>query len=84
MDSLESVWKVADKDKNVDAYVIPIPCCDKNPDRSFKEMHYEGSLYPKYVPISKYDEYDFESRRPDAIYIFDFMPTIFRRREKRK
>lgn len=68
-DSLESVWKAAEEDENADAYVIPIPYYDKNPDGSFKEMHYEGEQYPKYVPITKYDEYDFENRRPDIIYI---------------
>lgn len=68
-DSLESVWKAADEDENTDAYVIPIPYCDKNPDGSMKEMHYEGDQYPEYVPITKYDEYDFASRRPDTIYI---------------
>ena len=39
-DSLESVWKAADEDENCDAYVIPIPYYDKNPDGSFREMHY--------------------------------------------
>lgn len=68
-DSLESVWKAADADENTDAYVIPIPYYDKNPDGSFREEHYEGDLYPDYVPITKYDEYDFEGRRPDMIYI---------------
>ena len=68
-DSLESVWKAADEDKNTDAYVIPIPYFDKNPDGSFREEHYEGDLYPEYVPITRYDGYDFESRRPDVIYI---------------
>lgn len=68
-DSLESVWKAADEDENTDAYVIPIPYYDKNPSGSFREEHYEGELYPEYVPITKYDEYDFEQRRPDAIYI---------------
>lgn len=68
-DSLESVWKAADEDENTDAYVIPIPYYDKNPDGSFREEHYEGDLYPDYVPITKYDEYDFEGRRPDMIYI---------------
>lgn len=68
-DSLESVWKAADEDENTDAYVIPIPYYDKKPDGSFKEEHYEGELYPEYVPITKYDEYDFENRRPDMIYI---------------
>ena len=31
-DSLESVWKAADEDPECDAYVIPIPYYDKNPD----------------------------------------------------
>lgn len=68
-DSLESVWKAADEDPNCDAYVIPIPYYDKNPDGSFREMHYEGDLYPDYVSITKYDEFDFEVHRPDEIYI---------------
>ncbi len=68
-DSLESVWKAADDDENADAYVIPIPYFDKNPDGSFREEHYEGDLYPEYVPITRYDAYDLETRRPDVIYI---------------
>lgn len=68
-DSLESVWKAADEDPSCDAYVIPIPYFDKNPDGSFKEEHYEGDQYPAYVPITRYDEYDLEARHPDVIYI---------------
>lgn len=68
-DSLESVWKAADEDPNCDAYVIPIPYFDKNPDGSLKEEHYEGDQYPAYVPITRYDEYDLAACRPDFIYI---------------
>lgn len=68
-DSLESVWKSADEDPDCDAYVIPIPYYDKNPDGSFKEMHYEGGQYPENVPVTNYEEYDFEGRKPDMIYI---------------
>ncbi len=68
-DSLESVWKAADADPDCDAYVIPIPYFDKNPNGSFKQEHYEGNLYPKDVPITRYDEYDLEARHPDVIYI---------------
>ncbi len=68
-DSLESVWKAADADPECDAYVIPIPYFDKNPDGSFREEHYEGDLYPKDVRITRYDEYDLETRHPDVIYI---------------
>lgn len=68
-DSLESIWKAADEDESCDAYVIPIPYYDKNPDGSFREMYYEGGHYPDYVPITKYEEYDFEGRKPDVIFI---------------
>ncbi|SFL40670.1 hypothetical protein SAMN05216390_12522 [Lachnospiraceae bacterium KH1T2] len=68
-DSLESVWKKADADPDTEAYVIPIPYFDKNPDGSFGEEHYEGELYPEYVPITDYRKYDFEGRHPDEIYI---------------
>lgn len=68
-DSLESVWRAADVDPSCDAYVIPIPYFDKNPDGSFREEHYEGDLYPKDVPVTRYDEYDLEAHHPDVIYI---------------
>lgn len=68
-DSLESVWKAAEDDPDCDAYVIPIPYYDKNPDESFGELHYEGREYPKDVPVVWYEDYDFEMRRPDRIYI---------------
>lgn len=68
-DSLESVWKAADADPECDAYVIPIPYYDKNPDGTFREFHYEGDQYPDYVPITRYEEYDLEERHPDVIYI---------------
>lgn len=68
-DSLESVWKAADEDPDCDAYVVPIPYYDKNPDGSFREMHYEGNLYPKDVPVTGYQDYDLAERRPDMIFI---------------
>lgn len=68
-DSLESVWKAADEDEDCDAYVIPIPYYDKNPDGSFREIHYEGDQYPDYVPITNYKEYDLAERHPDMIFI---------------
>lgn len=68
-DSLESVWRAADEDPDCDAYVIPIPYYDRNPDGTFREMHYEGGQYPEDVPVIGYETYDFEKRRPDMIFI---------------
>lgn len=68
-DSLESVWIAADADESCDAYIIPIPYYDKNPDGSFKEMHYEAGEYPDYVPITYYNDYNFAEHHPDIIFI---------------
>lgn len=68
-DSLESVWRAAEEDENCDAFVIPIPYYDKNPDGSFREEHYEGDQYPSYVPVTHYNQYDFANRHPDMIFI---------------
>lgn len=58
-----------DADENTDAYVIPIPYFDRNPDGTFNREHYEGNQYPKYVPVTDYEEYDFDGRKPDETYI---------------
>lgn len=68
-DSLESVWQAADADPDCDAYVIPIPYYDRNPDGSFGQMHYEADQYPDNVPITKYEEFDFDEHHPDMIFI---------------
>lgn len=68
-DSLESVWKAAEEDPYCTALVIPIPYYDKNPDGSFREMHYEADLFPDGVPVMPYGAYDFETRHPDMIFI---------------
>lgn len=68
-DSLESVWMAARDDETCDAYVIPIPYFEKNPDGSLGQMHYEGDQYPGYVPVTDWQEYSMEEHRPDMIYI---------------
>lgn len=68
-DSLESIWLAADEDENCDAYVIPIPYYDKNPDGSFAKLHYEADQYPDYVPVVNYGQYNLEERHPDMIFI---------------
>lgn len=68
-DSLESIWMAAHRDPGCDAYVIPIPYYDRNPDYSFGKKHYEGAEYPEYVPVVDYKSYPLEKRRPDIIYI---------------
>lgn len=68
-DSLESVWKEAHADPDCDDYVIPIPYFDRNSDGTVKEMHYEGEMLPDYVPVTKYDQFDFGAHKPDMMFI---------------
>lgn len=59
----------ANEDPDCDAYVIPIPYYDKNPDGTFGKMHDESAMYPDYVSVVNYNEYDFAARQPDMIFI---------------
>ena len=68
-DSLESIWHAADADPDCEAYVVPIPYYERNPDRSLGNFHYEGKNFPKDVPVTHYENYDLEERKPDIIYI---------------
>ncbi|MBQ3558749.1 MAG: hypothetical protein IJA07_04465 [Agathobacter sp.] len=68
-DSLESVWKAAEEDPECDVYVVPIPYYDLDENRNFIEKHYEGDMYPDYVPISHYEAFDLEEHHPDVIFI---------------
>lgn len=68
-DSLESIWLAAEADPACNVYVIPIPYYEKNADGSFGAFHYEGGEFPENVPITSYEDYSIEERRPDVIYI---------------
>lgn len=68
-DSLESIYLTAKEDPNCDAYCVPIPYFDKNPDGSMKEMHYEGREYPDGIEVYDWRSYKVEERRPDAVFI---------------
>lgn len=68
-DSLESIWMVAREDNRCECYVVPIPYFDKKKDGTLGEMHYEGHMYPDYVPIVDWQKYDVARRRPDIAYI---------------
>ena len=68
-DSLESVWRAASLDKQCDVYVVPIPYFERRSDGTLGEMRDEGDLYPRYVPITSWKEYNMMERHPDIIYI---------------
>lgn len=67
-DSLESVWMAARDSGDSDCYVVPIPFYDVLPDNTLGSIHYEGDLYPDYVPITSYLKYSIQTRKPDIIF----------------
>lgn len=67
--SLESVYLAAVADESCDAYCVPIPYYEKNADGSFGQFHDESGEYPESIPVVNWQEYDFELRKPDVIYI---------------
>lgn len=66
-DSMESVWLAA-RDR-CDCYVVPIPYFQLGPDRRLQDARYEGPLFPDYLPVTDYRQYDLAARRPDAVFI---------------
>lgn len=68
-DSLESIWMAADADPECDAYVVPIPYFEKDPEGNLKVHHYEGDDFPEYVKVTHYNDYPLEEIRPDAVFI---------------
>ncbi|MCL2820270.1 MAG: hypothetical protein FWD38_05500 [Oscillospiraceae bacterium] len=70
-DSIESIYMAAKADPTCDAYWIPIPYYEKNPDESFGKMHYEGSeFYKPNIECTDWREYNIAERRPDVIFTF--------------
>jgi len=69
-DSMESIWQAAVEDRErCNAYVMPIPYCDRNADMTVKEWHCEIGLFPKSVPTIDYQSVDIEKMHPDVIFI---------------
>lgn len=68
-DSLESIYMTAKEDSECDVYCVPIPYYEKNPDKSFGEMHYEINEYPPNIKVTHYTNYNYMERKPDTIYI---------------
>ncbi len=68
-DSLASIYEAASADPSCDAYVVPIPYFTKDEHGKLKDLHYEGNLFPKEVPITSWKDYPLAKKRPDIIYI---------------
>lgn len=78
-DSLDSIYREAMNDPDCNCYVVPIPYYEKNKQGEIIKFCYEGNEFPKDIPITPFEMYEFENRKPDIIYIhnpFDNYNTL--------
>lgn len=68
-DSLESIWMAANADPDCVTKVIPIPYYTVDSKKKMSVFNYEVDRFPKYVPITPYDQYDIAVHHPDVVYI---------------
>jgi len=71
-DSIELIYLAAKADPDCDAYWIPVPYFDRNPDGSHGDVHYEGAgFYGKNIECTNWRKYDIEAWHPDVIFTFN-------------
>ncbi len=70
-DCLHSIYMAARQDKDCDAYCVPIPYYSLSPDGTWGESYEGNEDYPQDVQITGWNEYEFEVRKPDIIFIHD-------------
>lgn len=68
-DSLESVWRAAEKDPNCNVYIMPISYYEKDGKGNLTTEHNHSAFYQEETRIVSRDQYDFQRRHPDAIFI---------------
>ncbi len=68
-DCMETVWEAAVKDRECDAFVVPLPYYERNSKGNIEKSCYEGKEFPEYVPVIPYEKYSIEKEKPDIIYI---------------
>ncbi|MDE6025324.1 MAG: LicD family protein [Lachnospiraceae bacterium] len=68
-DAMKSIWECASMDDTYDTYVIPIPYYEKTALGELGNFYYEGNEFPDDMVITGYEDYDFEKRHPDIIFI---------------
>ena len=69
-DCMESVWQAADSDKeHCNAYIMPIPYCNKNEDGTPNEWFLDVEKFPPGLPLLPWDKTDLSQLHPDIIVI---------------
>lgn len=69
-DSMESVWQAAAADtEHCNAYIIPIPYCNKKEDGTPAEWFLDANKFPPGLPLLAWDKTNLRELHPDIIVI---------------
>ncbi len=67
--SFEGEYRKAAEDPDTDVYIVPLPYYRKDYLGRLYDMQYCTDDYPDDLVLLHYDDYDYELRHPDVIYI---------------
>ena len=68
-DCMESIYYAAVNDADCKVFVVAIPYYDMKKNGQFGQMHYEGNLFPKEVPITAWESFNLSEHKPDIAYV---------------
>ncbi|MCI9438795.1 MAG: hypothetical protein HFH85_16885 [Lachnospiraceae bacterium] len=67
-DCMESVWLAARETPECVPFVVPIPYYDLK-DGVVTARHYEGEMFPEYVPVTDYSSFPLAELHPGAVFV---------------
>lgn len=67
-DCMESVWLAAREAPECVPFVVPIPYYDLK-DGVVTARHYEGEMFPEYVPVTDYSSFPLAELHPGAVFV---------------
>ena len=70
-DCLASIYHAAVQDGNCEVYCVSLPYYELEADGLYGEIHDERDGYPENVRMTGWQDYEFEVRKPDVIFIHE-------------
>lgn len=68
-DCLASIYQAAVQEGKCEVYCVPLPFYELKPDGTYGEIPDERGAYPENVRMTGWQDYEFEVRKPDVIFI---------------
>lgn len=66
---MEPLFNEFVQDHNMKTVVMPVPYYEKNCMGELETCHYDFDIFEQYMEVTRYEDYDFATRRPKCIVI---------------